>query len=164
VLVFNKEIPESAVLEPGGVGQQMLHGNGLSGERVRDLEVLQIRVDVGVEVDLPPLDELHHGSPGEELRDRAGTKERPLGIDGAASVAIGVPVALGEEELSVLDDGNGRGRDVIRAHLRSHGAVEERFELLPRLRLREGRSGREEDEPRYSEAHELSLFPVGIIT
>ena len=96
--------------------------------RLRDLEV-EIPIDVGVEIELPLLDELHDGRPGEQLARRADAKERTLGAHRCAAVYVGVPVALREEELAVLDDGDGRAGDVLVAQVGDHDAVEERLEL-----------------------------------
>ena len=55
----------------------------VTGSRIgrRDLEVLQVRVDVGIEIELALLDQLHDRGPGEQLRDRAGAEQRLRRID-----------------------------------------------------------------------------------
>ena len=104
-------------------------------ERLGHLEV-EVRVDVGVEVELALLDQLHDRGPGEELRDRAGAEERRLPVDGDALLDVGEAVALAEEDLAVLDDDDDGARDVRRAELRRHDAVEERLDVGGRHRRR----------------------------
>ncbi len=108
----------------------------------RDLEVLQVGVDVGVEVELALLDELHDRRPGEQLGDRAGPEQRLVRHDRDPLLAVGEAVALGEEQLAVLDHRDRRGRDVPRRQVGGHHAVDERLELRRgRLDRRAGRRG-----------------------
>src|SRR5215207_173431 len=100
------------------------------GIGVRDLEVLEVGVDVGVQVQLVLFDELHHGSGGEHLADRAYTEERLVGDDGRMLLQVSVAVALGEEQLAVLDNRDRSPRDMITLQLRAHDAIEEVFQFL----------------------------------
>ena len=115
------------LLEPRRVGHDVPEGDRL---RVRrgNLEV-DVAIDVGVEIELPLLDELHYGRPGEELTRRADAKECALGIDRSTVGHIGVAITIGIEERAVLDDGDGRAGDMFVAQIGSHDSVEERREL-----------------------------------
>ena len=53
-------------LEPGGVRHDVAHADRLAVRAGRNLEI-EVLVDVGVEVDLALLDQLHDRGPGEEL-------------------------------------------------------------------------------------------------
>ena len=97
-------------------------------ERRGDLEV-EIAIDVGVEIELSLLHELHHGRPGEQLARGPDAKERALGIDRPASGDVGVAVALREQKRAVFHDRDGRARDVFVAEVRHHDPVDERLEL-----------------------------------
>lgn len=104
-----------ALLETGGVGEQVAGGDGgveLGGEV--EVEVL---LDVGVQVDLARLDLLHDGGGGDQLGHRTGPEQVLLRVDrggGLAGVAVlagvGEPVAARGEDLAVVDDGD-RGAD-----------------------------------------------------
>jgi hypothetical protein len=83
------------------VGHGIPQGDGLAEGR-RDLEV-EVGVDVLVQVELALLDQLHHRGPGEQFGDRAGPKQRAVGIDQLLSFEVGVAIALLEEDLAVLD-------------------------------------------------------------
>src|SRR5206468_3168257 len=117
----------AVLLEPRRVGHDVPERDRLL-IGVGDLEV-EILVDVGVETQLALLHELHDGCPREQLAGRADAKEGALGIDGGAMRDIGVAVAVGVEELAVLDDGDGRAGNVLVAKVRGHDAIEERREL-----------------------------------
>jgi hypothetical protein len=77
--------------------------------------VPEIPVHVGVEVDLPLLDQLHHGGRDEHLRDRPDPEERLVRIDrtrrGALGAGIGVAVPAGGEPVSDVDGGDRGTRD-----------------------------------------------------
>src|SRR6185437_3808041 len=81
------------VLEPRRMRHDIAQGDGFAEVR-RYLEI-QVVVDIAIEIELARLHELHHGGPGEELRYRAGTKERPIGDHRAARFGIGKAVSLG---------------------------------------------------------------------
>ena len=114
-------------LEAGRMGHQLPRGDRLAVEG-RDLEV-EVLVDVGVEVDLAGLDLLHHGRPGEQLRDRAGTEQSLVGIDRRALVAIGIPEAARRQDLAVLDHRDHRAGDVARAQGVGHVAVQPEIDI-----------------------------------
>jgi hypothetical protein len=122
------EEPQHPVLEAGRVGQQVGEGDRLA-ERSRHFEVGQIVVDVAIELELPLLDELHHGRPHEELGDRADPKERAAGVDGTLRGDVGEAVALRQQDLAVAYHRHRRagGRDAL--EIGGEPAVEERFEL-----------------------------------
>ena len=103
-------------LEPRRVGHDVPQRDRLREGR-RDLEV-EILIDVGVEIELPLLHELHDGRPREQLARGPDAKERALGVDRPAFGDVGVAVALREQERAVLHDRDGRARDVFVAEVR----------------------------------------------
>ena len=85
-------------------------------KRIGNLEV-EICVDVAVEIEFALFVKLHDRGPGEELRNRTGTKQGLLRRDGLFALHVGVTVAFREEQLSILHDGNRRARYVVAAEL-----------------------------------------------
>ena len=124
-----EQVADAAVLEAAGVRHDVAHLHRLGEGRV-DLEILQVRVDVGIEIDLALLDQLHDRRPGEQLRDRAGTEQRLRRIHRRALLRVLVAVALLEEHLAVLHDDDRGAGDRARLHLRVHEAVDERFHFF----------------------------------
>src|SRR5262245_5341827 len=124
--IFDKEIL-GGFRESRCVRQNVAQRNRL-GKRVRNLEV-QIIVYVAIKVEPALLHELHHGSPGKELRNGSWAEKgvlwrnRPLGRD------IGVSISSGEENLSVLNNCNNRARDVATLELQRHEPVEKGFQV-----------------------------------
>ena len=78
---------------------------------VQDPEVRQVRADRGVEIDHALVDELHDERARPELRDGPDLEDRVGGgfhAGGPAQHAGGVV-----DDLTVREDGHGRGRDVV---------------------------------------------------
>ena len=79
---------------------QVAQRDGLvEGGADRKVEIL---VDVGVEVELALLFQLHHRDPGEELRDRGQAEDGRGWIDGFLRFDVSVSVALLEEHIAIL--------------------------------------------------------------
>ncbi len=104
--------------EAGTMGHYVAQSGGFA-ERGRNLEI-DVGVDVAVEVELALLDELHDAGPREEFRNRAGTKERVSRGDGNFLFVIGVPVAFGEERLTILYHRDYRAGDIGLFDLQRH--------------------------------------------
>ena len=120
------------LLKPCGVRGEVAESDGRVANAARagvDLEV-EILLNVRVEVELALLDELHHRDVGEELGDRAGTEGRDDGIDGRLLLEVGVTVALEDERLAVLIDGDGRAGNVVALELKREEAVEKSGDVL----------------------------------
>ena len=77
----------------------------------RDFEI-EIFVDVRVEVDLALLNLLHHGRPGDQFRDRSWTEKRRCRVDRSSFSHIGIAIALGRDDLSVLHHRHHRAREI----------------------------------------------------
>ena len=73
------------LLKTRDVLHEIAHSHRLTVAR-RNLEI-QVLIDVSVEVDLPQLDLLHHGGPGDQFRHRPRPEQRELGIDRRAFAA-----------------------------------------------------------------------------
>ena len=73
---------------------------------------IEILIHITVEIDLALLDELHHGSPRDELRHRPRTEQSQFRVDRRALLDVRVAIAARRRDLSVLDDGSDRTRDV----------------------------------------------------
>ena len=119
-------------LEACGVRGEIAEGDGRIADAAWtgvDLEV-EILLDVGVEIELALLDELHHRDVGEELGDRAGTEGGDDRIDGCLLLEVGVTVASQDKRLAVLVDGDGRAGDVIALQLKREEAVEKGGDIL----------------------------------
>src|SRR3546814_18495220 len=87
-----------------------------------------VAIDVRIEVDPAALDLLHDCGPGEQLRDRRDPKEVPVGIDRHALLGVRIAIALGEQDLAVLGDGNGGARNVAARKRRSHEPIQPRLD------------------------------------
>ena len=127
-------------LEPGRMGQEMAQRDRLR-IGVRDLEGREIAVHVRIEVERAPLDKLHDGRADERLGNRADAKQRSRRIDRPLRRQLGISIALGQEDLSVLDDRDRRARYGAALEQPRHGLVDERFErgaVGERRRLRDG--------------------------
>ncbi len=98
-------------------------------ERLWNLHVFQVTVEVGVDVELPFLDLLHHRGPGKQLRDGADPEHRRFGVNPLSPLDVGVAITFREDELVPDDDGNDRPRDVVGFHLHGKDAVKKRFEV-----------------------------------
>ena len=97
-----------------------------------DLEV-EILLNVGVQVELALLDELHHRDVGEELRDRSRTKRCDYRIDLRLLLEVRVAVALEDEWLPVLVNRNCCARDVVTLQLQREKPVEKRGNVFRRV-------------------------------
>ncbi len=124
------EQPDHHVLEPWRVRQQVRHRYRLRvSVRHAHRRAGEVLVDVGLQVELPLVHELHHRRPREQLRDRSDTEECPLRIHLLPGGAVGHAVALGEEDPPLGDHGHRHARDVVRLLLRGDHPVEEGLEL-----------------------------------
>jgi hypothetical protein len=86
------ELSFDQVLEARRVRHEVAERDRLA-EIWRDLEI-EVVVDVAIQIELAQLHLLHHRCPSEELADRTGAEQRPLGIDRLSFLNIGVAVAL----------------------------------------------------------------------
>ena len=90
------------LLEARRVRQQIAQSDRLA-ERRRNLEI-QVFVDIAIQVELALLDQLHHSRRSESLRDRCNAHDTAPWIHRDAGRDIGIPVALLEQHLALLDD------------------------------------------------------------
>src|SRR6266496_3629969 len=118
----------SPVFEPGGMGQQMGQGDrlGIGGRKVKRFEV---GTDIGMQVHLALLGELHHSCPGEELTHRANPEEGRIGADQLAVLPIGITIALGEKQSTVLHHGDRCPRDMAICQLHAEHAIQKGLQL-----------------------------------
>src|SRR5450755_3262179 len=105
------------------MGHEGAHGDRLPKCR-GNLELLDVFIDVGIEIDLSLLHELHEGGPGEELRGRADAEETRDRIDGCLLRVVGVAVAAGVQEAAILHDGDDGSLHVLHVDELIEGAVE----------------------------------------
>ena len=101
------KVPVPQVFETSRMRQQMGQGDRL-GIGGRDVKRFEVGIDIGMQVHLALLGELHHSCPGEELTHRANAEEGCIGADQLAVLPIGITIALGEEQPTILHDGDGR--------------------------------------------------------
>ncbi len=125
--IVDDEVAKRTILESCRVRHYVPERDRLL-ESVTNLEVLEIRIDVGIEVQFPFLDELHDGEPGEQLGDGAGTEKGLIGVDRDLLFEILVAVALCKDEFAVSDNGDRAGRTVVVLHQGPHGPVDKRLE------------------------------------
>jgi len=141
--------------EAAGVRHQVAQGDGLA-ERRPYLEV-EITVDIGIDVDLALLFQLHDRHPGEELGDGRQPEDRRHRIDGCFLLPVSVAVALLEQHVAVFHHQHRGAGDVRPLQLHGDNAIEERLQIarlesvcpggdggrrgLLRTRLRSGGSG-----------------------
>ncbi len=107
----------------------MAHGHRLPGIGVRDGDVRQVRVDVGIEVDLSLLHELHHGRPGEEFRGRSDAEECCIRHNGRPVREIVISVSFSDDKPAVLHDCDGRPGNVVLGKGCRHDLIEECLHL-----------------------------------
>jgi hypothetical protein len=119
---------DRAVLEAGGVVHQVLERDRPVVGR-GDAERGQVFVHVCVQVQLPLLDLLHHGGPGEQLGDRGDPDLRGFRVERRAVFAVGQAVPLAEEDLAGADHRDHRPRHVIGRQGAGHLRVEEGRQL-----------------------------------
>ncbi len=124
----------NAFLKPRRMGHEVAHRDGLP-ELLGNLEI-EIVVHVAIEIDLSRLDELHDGSPGEELRNRTGAKQRLVRNDRLAARHVGIAIALREQDFAVLDDDENAAGDVSARQRIGHQAVEEHVSVFGRQIVR----------------------------
>ena len=106
---------EAAVfLEARRVSQQMTQGQGLI-EAPLNLKV-QVGTDIGIEIHLALLHQLHRRDGGRDLGDRGQAEQGRLRVYGhrltARGTGVGPPVAAGGHHLPVLDHGHHGAGDV----------------------------------------------------
>jgi hypothetical protein len=75
-VVADPGVDEDVALEPGGVVQQLPHGDPLGRRLVRDPELRQVRPDRFVQADQALVHQLHHQRAGPELGDRPDLEDR----------------------------------------------------------------------------------------
>ncbi len=157
--IVDDEVAERPVLEARGMRQDVAQRYRFV-EGLGDLEVLEVGVDVGVEVELALLDELHDRDPGEELGHGARPEQRLGHVDRNLFRDVLVAVAFREDDLAVAGDGDGARGAVVVLHQRFDDAVDEGFEL--RLVVEVGRpraGGGSECEPE-NDGTEVPCEPV----
>ena len=120
------EQPDHLVLEARRVCHEIFHGHRRA-VGPRHFHVGQVRVHIGVEIELALFDHLHHRGPYEKLRNRADAKERRRGIDGLSGLEVRVAPALGEDNLAVAHDRHNSTRAMMCFEHRVHGAVHPGF-------------------------------------
>ena len=98
------------------------------GKGFLDLETLEVRVDVGVEVKVASLDLLHYRYPGKQFRNRTGTEQGLCRIDRDLVLDVLEAVTLGKDDFAIERDGDYTGRAVVVRHERRHDAVDECLE------------------------------------
>ena len=91
---------------------------------------VQIFIDIAVQRKLALFDELHDRRPGEQLGDRANTKQSVFGVHRYLRVQVGVAVALGQQQTAILDNRHHRSGDVVLRHLGFQLSIQEGLQLL----------------------------------
>jgi hypothetical protein len=132
--------PEDALVETRRMGQKMSRCDRLL-EGCGELELLEVGVDVLTQIQLSRLDELENRRSREQLGDRAHTKKRLLGIDGAARLHVREAVALGQEGLPVLNHHEHETWGVVTVHLGREEPVQEALDLVRLARRCGARAG-----------------------
>ena len=85
---------------------------------------IDVFVDVGIQIELALLDELHHRRPRDKFRHRTRAEQREFRIDRFLRGDIGVAEAALGQDLSVLDDGDHGACEIAHAEREWHVAVE----------------------------------------
>ena len=106
----------SWVLEARRVSQQVGQRHGV-GEDVLQFERREVLIDVGVQVEPPPLDELHHRGRDKRLRDRADAHDSRFCVHGRLSLQIGEAIPPRVDDLAPLYEDKCQARDVVLLHL-----------------------------------------------
>ena len=88
-----------------------------------DLEI-EIFIDVGIEIQPPRFDLLHHRGPGEQFGDRTDAEQRGVGVHRLALGEVGVAIALVRQNFAVLHNGHHRPRNVAIRQSIGHKAIE----------------------------------------
>ncbi len=135
--VGNDDVP-AFLFETAGVGHQVAQGDGLA-EGGADLEV-EIAVDVGIEVELALLLELHNGNPCKELGDGREPENRRHRVDGSLLLLVGVSVALLQQHVAIFHHQDRRAGDIRALQLHLDNSVEEGLKVrrLESMRPRRG--------------------------
>jgi hypothetical protein len=124
------------------VGEQVRQGHGL-GVGCRDLKGVQVAVDIGVQIQQSPLDELHHRGPGDELGDGAGAEQGLLRRHRLVARKIRLSEAPKIDGLVPLHEYHGGARDAVECQLAPQQPVEECTDLArSQYSLVHGRSPR----------------------
>jgi hypothetical protein len=115
------------LFETRGVGHNVPKRDRLWVRRW-NLEV-EVVVYIAIEIKLSLLDQLHHGSPGEQLGDGYWAKESLVCDDRNALHHIGISVASCEENLAIFDDNDRCSGNVFPAKLFWHDTVEKGLQI-----------------------------------
>ena len=100
----SESVADKSIVDTRAMLEQLTKRDGLV-EPSGNLERFQIPINVGVEVDFPLFDELHHCDRRERLRDRGRSPNRVIQVNGSVTLRIDRP-------LLVRDD-YGRGLDAL---------------------------------------------------
>ena len=157
--IVDDEIAECPVLEARGMRQDVAQRYRFV-EGLGDLEVLEIGVDVGIEVELALLDELHDRNPGKELGHGARPEQRLGHVDRNLFRDILVAVTLREDEFAVAGDGDRARRAVVVLHQRPDDAVDEGLELRLVVEVRRLRTGSGSECEPENDGTEVPCEPV----
>ena len=105
----------SWVLEARRVSQQVGQRHGV-GEDVLQFERREVLIDVGVQVEPPPLDELHHRGGHERPGSRAEPHHGRFRVYKRSRLQVSVAIPPGVDQLAPLDKHEGQTWDVQLLH------------------------------------------------
>ncbi len=107
----------------------MCRGHGL-WIGIGNLEIGQVPVDVGIQIEVPPFGYLHHRGPGEQLGDRAGPECGLGGVNRGLVCQVCEAISFGQKHLAVLHHDDRRARDVQFRHLGLKESVQKGLHLF----------------------------------
>ena len=136
--IIDDQVTERSVFEAGRVRHDVAQRDRLF-ECVLDLEVLQVSVDIGIEVQLALLDQLHDGNPGEQLRHGTRPEQCLVRIDRLLLFDVREAIALCQDQLAIPCDRHGARRAAVAFHQRHDDTVDQRFERSRVIQV--GRNG-----------------------
>ena len=122
LLGFDENDVANSFFETAGMGHQVAQSDG-AAEGGSNLKV-EILVDVGVEIELALLLQLHDCDPSEKLGDGCEAKDGGRGFDGLFVFEVGIAVALLQEEFAVPHDQDGGTGHVGTFELQRDDAIE----------------------------------------
>ncbi|MNH98976.1 hypothetical protein D3C73_517280 [compost metagenome] len=122
LLIYGDLIAHAPFFKPCSMSHEMAHRDRL-WIGIRNLHRSQISVDVGIKVYFTLLDQLHHRSPGKQLRCRSDSEHASCGVDWGSFFDVRMSIALSEQELAIPHDRNDRPWNLVLLHIRFHYIV-----------------------------------------
>ena len=127
--IANEQMPHGGIFVARRVRHQMRQSDGL-GKGVGDLQVRQVAADVGIEVQLALLIELHDGRPGKDLGNGPRADQAALRLHRPTLLQIVMAIASCEDGFAAVNHRHGNTHHMMGIHAALNQPVDEGRQIV----------------------------------